>query len=98
MVDAQDRAFAAEETYVANQLDNASCVVEWGVNDGVGLQPEKSVTGFSGGGLRVVVTVPYHVAEDDGNQTTVGDTVSEAVYTVTPTDTRRLSGDEISPC
>jgi hypothetical protein len=95
---AEQRAFSAEETYVTNQLDDASCLVEWGVNDGVGLQPEMAVTGLSGGGLRVMVAVPYHVAEQDGNQTTVGDTASEAVYRVTPTETRRLSGDDISYC
>lgn len=60
--------------------------------------PEMAVTGLSGGGLRVTVAVPYHVVEQESNQTTVSDTTSEAVYRVTPTETRRLSGDDISYC
>lgn len=95
---AEQRAFSAEETYVTNQLDDASCLVEWGVNEGVGLKPKMAVTGLAGNGLRVTVAMPYHVAEQDSNQTTVGDTTSEAVYRVTPTETRRLSGDDISYC
>lgn len=95
---AEQRAFSAEESYVTNQLDDASCLVEWGVNDGVALRPEMAVTGLAGGGLRVTVAVPYHFAKRDGNQTIVGDTASEAVYRVTPTETQRLSGDDISYC
>lgn len=95
---AEQRVFSAEETYVANQLNNASCVIEWGVNEGIGLDPEMAVTGFSGGGLRVAVAVPYNFAEQEDNDTTVGITASEAVYRVTPTETRRLSGDGVVNC
>jgi hypothetical protein len=95
---AERRAASAEEEYITNQLENASCLVEWGVNQGVGLRPKASVIGLAGSGLRVSVTVPYYVAEREDNQTVVGDTVSEAVYQVTLTETRRISGDDLSYC
>ena len=94
---AEERALGAEERYVSSQLEDASCLGSWGTNEGT-VSRAARITGVTASGLRVSVTLPYaYMTERDG-QTIHADTASEAVYAVSLTGTRRVSGDTISPC
>lgn len=92
------RAFAAEEAYVADRLDDADCLSDWGVDEG-GATKRSSVVGPVPVGLRVAIELPYaYTTETEEGEPLFADTASEAVYDVTPLGTRRVRGDEISPC
>lgn len=95
---AEDRALDAEEDYVAGNLEDTSCLTEWGTSEGAGPSKDASVTKVTTSGVRVTVTLPYaYTAESDG-ETVYADTASEALYRVKFTGTQRLAGDEITPC
>lgn len=95
---AHQRALAAEQEYVAAQLENESCLTEWGVNEGAATQ-RVSVTGVTADGLRVAVRLPYaYTVADENGELIFADTSSNAVYAVTFTETRRIRGDTISIC
>lgn len=95
---AERRALSAERAHVADRLDAAPCLDDWGVNEGAGPSREASVTGVTAGGVRVAVTVPYaYTTEADGG-TVYADAASEAVYAVTLADARRVRGDRVAPC
>lgn len=94
----EQRALSEEEAYIAHQLENASCLTDWGVNEGAGPRRDASITKRTGFSVLVRVTVPYsHTVKTDDGQL-FADSASEATYEVTFTDARRISGDEISPC
>jgi hypothetical protein len=95
---AGQRALAAEEEYVADRLSGASCLADWGVNEGAGPSRDASIRGLSASGVRVHVTVPYATETVVDNSTVYGDTASEAVYLVTPLSTRRVEGDDLPAC
>ena len=90
---ATDRALAAEETYVSEQLSAAECVTEWGTDPTVE-DREAAVTNRSVDGVAVNVTQPYWYGTAD----TDADGATAARYLVTENATTRLDGDELSPC
>jgi hypothetical protein len=94
---AQQRAVRAEETHVATQLETATCLDDWGVNEGTETK-SAAVTGVSPFGVRVTVSIPYAYSVDRDGDPIFADTASEAVYEVTLLNARRVSGDDISPC
>lgn len=94
---ASDRALAAEADHVAGHLERAGCLTDWGADEGAATR-SASVTGVTADGLRVRVQLPYAYTTQVDGETVYADTSSEAVYEVGPTSTRRVSGDEISPC
>lgn len=95
---AERRALAAEETYVAGRLDDASCLSDWGTREGGGPSADASVAGATAGGVRVRVTLPYAYTTETDRGPVFADTASRAVYEVTLSGTRRIRGDDVSPC
>ncbi|MFT4885736.1 MAG: hypothetical protein ACI8U4_003264 [Natronomonas sp.] len=93
----EQRALAAEEDYVAAQLEDESCLTDWGTREGAATQ-RAEVTGVSDEGIRVKVRLPYAYTTEQDGETMHADAVSEATYAVTRTDARRVRGDDISPC
>lgn len=91
---AKDRALAAEEQYITEQLGNASCVDSWGLVSFTGLQKEATVTNRTSDGVYVVVRHPYVYSTEEVD----ADVESEAHYLVTSDDIDRISGTEVSPC
>lgn len=94
----EKRALDAENAYISDQLEGEECLTDWGVNEGAGPTKDASITGFTGTGVRVDVTMPYAYTTEDEQEPIFADTASEAVYEVNLTNTRRLGGDTISPC
>lgn len=94
---AERRALAAEESYVADRLDDADCLDDWGTMEGAATK-RVAVTGVTPGGLRVSVEMPYAYTTEVDGERVFADTASEAVYAVSPTDARRERGDEITLC
>jgi hypothetical protein len=90
-------ALSAEESYVADQLETASCLTDWGANEGAA-NKEAAVTDLTPRGVYVSVSLSYAYTTQNDNETIHADTASKAVYEVTLNDTRRISGDDISPC
>lgn len=94
---AQQRALAAGRAHVADRLDDASCLADWGVDEGAATG-EASVTGAGIAGLAVSVRVPYAYSRPLGNETLYADGAATATYRVSATGTHRLDGDSIDPC
>lgn len=94
---AEGRALSAEEAYVADQLEDASCLGDWGANEGAATK-DATVTNWTAQGVHVTVSMPYAYTTESEEGTIHADAVSEAVYLVTALDARRLSGDTIAPC
>lgn len=94
---AERRASNAEEAYVAARLENASCLDGWGTNEGAA-SGNAAVTDLAPLGVRVTVRVPYAYRVETDGEPVFADTASEAVYEVTLLGTRRVGGDDISPC
>lgn len=92
--EARERALAAEEQHITEQLGNASCVESWSPTSPVGLEEEVTVTNRTDEGVYVVVKHPYSFATEQQE----ADTESEARYLVTPEDVNRISGTKVSPC
>lgn len=92
--DAKERALAAEEQHITEQLENASCVESWSLASFVGLEKEASVTNRTDEGVHVVVKHPYSYSTERDE----ADVESEAHYLVSPDDVDRISGTEVSPC
>lgn len=97
VVSAQQRALRAEDAHVADHLERASCLDDWGTREGT-VTEQASVTGLAPLGVRVSVTMPYAYRVEVDGEPVFADTSSDAVYEVTPFGTRRVAGDEISPC
>jgi len=94
---AEQRALNAEEKFVANQLQNESCLKDWGANEGAATI-DASVTGMTTDGYRVKVSMPYAYTVERDGEDIFADFPSEAVYIVSFTVTRRIQGEEISIC
>ena len=92
--DARTRALAAEEQYLRDRLENASCVEGWGTNSYTGVQEEATVVNRTADGVVVDVVHPFWY----GTATVDADGRSEATYLVTDDETRRLRGTDVSPC
>lgn len=91
---AKDRALTAEKKHITEQLENASCVEDWGLGDYGGWGKEATVINQSTDGVYVTVRHPYWY----GTEEVESDGGSEATYQVTDAEVQRLSGTNISPC
>lgn len=91
---AKERALTAEEDYVTKQLQNTSCIKDWGLNSYTGFEREATITDRNTDGVEVAVSQPYWYSTDQED----ADTGSKAHYLLTSSDTHRISGDNISPC
>lgn len=94
----EGRALSAEEMYIADRLENASCLTDWGTSEGARPRKQAAVTKLTAFGYRISVTIPYAYTTESNGETIYADTASGAIYEITLTDTRRIRGDEISPC
>lgn len=94
---AQQRALRAEDAHVADHLEQAPCLGEWGTREGA-VTERASVTGLAPFGVRVRVTMPYAYRVTVDGERVFADTGSNAVYEVTVFGTRRIDGDEVAPC
>lgn len=92
--EAKDRALAAEEAYITEQLENASCVQSWSLRSFVGIEEEATTLNETATGIYVEVSHPYSYATN----TTEADVGTEARYFVTANMTDRLAGTTVSPC
>ena len=92
--EAEERALGAEEEYITNRFENASCVDEWGLNSYTGFEKSAKVTNRTADGFEVAVSHPYWW----GNNQTEADGGSKSRYLVSTETTQRISGDEVSPC
>lgn len=97
VVAAERYALAAEERYVAERLENASCLADWGINEGAA-DRGVSATDLTARGVEVTVRVPYAYRVETEEGPLYADLASEAVYEVGPTGPRRVEGDDVSPC
>lgn len=88
---AKNRALDAEESHLADQLQNASCLEDWGTTETT-VSKRATVTKRTSEGVYVEVTHPYWYTKDD----TESDQGSDALYVVTDETTERESGDSVS--
>jgi hypothetical protein len=91
--DAKERALAAEEAYLTEQLRSASCLSNWGTYPTTASK-RATVADRTADGVRVEVVHPYSYSTDRSE----ADGASRAVYVVTADDAERVSGDTVSPC
>lgn len=92
--EAKERALAAEEQHITDQLENTSCVESWSPTSFVGLEEEATVTNRTDEWMHVVVKHPYSVTTEEIE----ADTESESRYLVTSENVDRISGTKVSPC
>ncbi|WP_227133997.1 hypothetical protein [Halorubellus salinus] len=91
---AKERALDAEEAYITDRFEDASCVESWSLISFVGIDEEATVVNRTADGVYVDVTHPLSYATDDEE----ADVATEATYLVTEDDVRRVSGTNLSPC
>ncbi|RDI72762.1 hypothetical protein [Halopelagius longus] len=92
--EARERALTAEETHITEAFENASCVEGWGLTSYVGQEKDATVTDRTAEGVVVEVTHPFWYSTEQVE----ADARSNARYLVTAEGTRRLDGDDVSPC
>lgn len=92
--EAKERALDAERAHITEQLENASCVESWGLENYGGIEESATVTDRSDDGVSVRVTHPYWY----GTSTVESDGGSNASYLVTADTVRRVDGTVVSPC
>lgn len=92
--EAKERALTVEEDHITEQLENASCVSDWGLTAYGGIEENATVSNRTADGVRVEVTHPYwYSAEQDEV-----DGGSNALYLVTAETVQRNNGTDVSPC
>lgn len=89
---AKERALDTEGTYVTDELQNQSCLENWGTT-ATTASKQTNVTKRTSDGVYVEVTYPYWYTTEQ----TEGDSSTEARYVVTDENTERRSGDSVSP-
>lgn len=89
---ARSRALAAEESYLTEHLQNASCLEDWGTT-ATTVSKRATVTKRTSDGIYVEVTHPYWYY----TQETEADLGSDALYIVTDETTERTRGESVSP-
>lgn len=92
--EARERALDAERAHITEQLENASCVEGWGLENYGGIEKSATVTNRTADGVSVEVTHPYWY----GTETVESDGGSNARYLVTADTVRRIDGTDVSPC
>lgn len=92
--EAKERALAAEEEHITDQLENASCVKSWSPISFVGIEENATVINQTAEGVFVEVTHPYSYSTERDE----ADYRSEARYRITAEDEERISGTKVSPC
>lgn len=91
---AKERALTAEERYLRTRLEDATCVETWSLTSFVGLEQSATVTSRTSESVTVEVSHPYSFSSAERD----ADVGTEARYLVTPTETKRVDGTEVSPC
>ena len=91
--EAERRAIDAEESYLVERFENASCLTGWGLSETTA-QTTATVSERTAEGVVVDVTHAYWLSTEELS----ADGASEARYLVTAEDARRIDGDSISPC
>lgn len=92
--DAKERALTAEEEYLTEQLQNASCLTDWGTSPTT-MGERATITKRSADGVYVEVVHPYSYSTEQ----TAADGGSTALYRVTATSIDRMRGEGFSiPC
>lgn len=91
---ATERALGAEEAYLTERFEDASCVESWSLTSYVGIDEEATVVNRTADGVYVDVTHPLSYATDDEE----ADVATEATYLVTEDDVRRVGGTNVTPC
>ncbi|WP_152420767.1 hypothetical protein [Haloarcula japonica] len=89
---AKKRALSAEEDYVFNQLQNASCAS--GAPGGQTGTKYAKIINETNRGKYVEANVPYHYSTKELE----ADYESKALYLIDGPNIMRLKGDEITPC
>jgi hypothetical protein len=90
-------AYAAEERHVADRLDGADCLTDWGTDEGAATG-RTGVVGVAPDGLQVRVRLPYAYTVSRDGGPLYADTASTAVYRVSLAGVERLRGDRVAPC
>ena len=88
----KNQAINAEEDYIFDQLQNASCAV--GAPGGQTGTKYAKIVNETDQGKYVDVNVPYHYSTEELE----ADYESKALYLINETSIKRIKGDEISPC
>ena len=91
--EAKERAIGAEEEFLTAQLQNSSCLTNWGVSETTA-STRATVTKRTADGVYVEVTHAYSYSTENVE----ADGASIAVYVVTADSIQRDRGDSISPC
>ncbi|NHN63132.1 hypothetical protein G9463_07405 [Haloarcula sp. JP-Z28] len=89
---AKKRALSAEEDYIFNQLQNASCAS--GAPGGQTGTKYAEIINETNRGKYVEVNVPYHYSTKELE----ADYESKALYLIDGANIMRVNGDEITPC
>jgi len=89
----EDRVLEAEQTYVEQQLNNASCLAEWGTEPVVGSR-NVTIENHASEGVYANVRFPYWYSTGD----TTHDSISNSKYLVSNNSVDRLDGPQIEPC
>jgi len=87
------RALDAEESYLVERFDNASCTTGWGTMETTA-QTTATVSDRTSEGVVVEVTHAYWYSTEELE----ADGASEARYRVSKSDTERIEGDTITIC
>lgn len=90
---AKERALNTEEAYLSARLRNASCLRSWGTAPTTGTA-NATVVNRTSEGVIVEAHHPYSYATNSSH----ADGLSHARYLITPTNSTRLSGNQIEPC
>ena len=91
---AKERALTAEEAFLTKQLQNASCLTDWGTTPTT-VSKRATVTKRTADGVYVEVTHPYWYSTEQSE----ADAGSNALYVVTVDGTERVRGENVSaPC
>ncbi|NHN47997.1 hypothetical protein G9464_10355 [Halostella sp. JP-L12] len=101
--EAKERALTAEEEYLTEQFQNASCLSNWGTSPTT-VGEQATITERSADGVYVEVVHPFSYsaeqteAEGDPRVREEADGGSNALYLVTADSIERVRGDNIAPC
>ena len=90
---AKESALEAEQSHIKNQLERANCLDEWDTGSAT-VEPEARISSRADSGVYVNVTYPFSTTRYG----TVSDRASTARYLITEQESRRMNGDDISPC
>lgn len=101
--EAKERALTAEEEYLTEQFQNASCLTNWGTYPTTA-NKRATIVERSADGVYVEVVHPFSYtteqteAEGGSREREEADGGSNALYLVTASSIERVRGDSVTPC